>query len=46
MKELTVRDLRHALIGVPDDILVRLDSDSGVDQGLGEIIIESARRVT
>lgn len=46
MKEITVRDLRHALIGVPDDIPVRLDSDSGVDQGLGEIIIESARRVT
>ena len=45
MKELTARDLRHALIGVPDDIPVRLDSDSGVDQGLGEIIIESARRV-
>lgn len=46
MKELTVRDLRQALKGVPDDILVRLDSDSGVDQGLGKIIIESARRVT
>ena len=42
MKELTVRDLRQALKGVPDDIPVRLDSDSGVDQGLGEIIIESA----
>ena len=46
MKELTVRDLRQALKGVPDDIPVRLDSDSGVDQGLGEIIVESARRVT
>lgn len=46
MKELTVRDLRQALKGVPDDIPVRLDSDSGVDQGLGEIIAESARRVT
>lgn len=46
MKEITVRDLRRALIGVPDDIPVRLNSDSGVDQGLGEIIIESARRVT
>ena len=46
MKEITVRDLRSALIGVPDDIPVRLDSDSGVDQGLGEITIESARRVT
>ena len=46
MKELTVRDLRQALKGVPDDLPVRLDSDSGVDQGLGEIIVESARRVT
>ena len=46
MKEITVRDLRQALIGVPDDIPVRLDSDSGVDQGIGVIIVESARRVT
>ena len=45
MKELTVRDLRHALIGVPDDIPVRLSSDTGVDQGEGDIIIEEARRV-
>lgn len=45
MKELMVRDLRQALIGVPDDIPVRLDSDSGVDQGLGEITVECARRV-
>ena len=46
MKELTVRDLRRAMEGVPDDIPVRLESDSGVDQGLGEIIVESAQRVT
>lgn len=45
MKELTVRDLRHALIGVPDDIPVRLSSDTGVDQGEGDIIIEKASRV-
>lgn len=32
VKEITVRDLRYALIGVPDDIPVWLDSDSGVDQ--------------
>ena len=32
MEEITVRDLRYALIGVPDDIPVRLDSDSGVDR--------------
>lgn len=45
MQELTVRDLRHALVGVPDDLPVRLSSDTGVDQGLGDIIIEMARRV-
>lgn len=43
MQELTVRDLRHALVGVPDDIPVRLGSDSGVGQGMGEIVIEEAR---
>ena len=42
MKELTVKELRKALEGVPDDLPVRLSSDSGVDQGLGEIIIEEA----
>ena len=46
MRELTVKELRDALEGVPDDLPVRLESDSGVDQGLGEIIVESARRVT
>lgn len=45
MQELTVRDLRHALVGVPDDLPVRLSSDTGVDQGLGDIIVEEARRV-
>ena len=45
MRELTVKDLRHALVGVPDDLPVRLSSDTGVDQGLGEITIEKARRV-
>lgn len=45
MKELTVRDLRHALAGVPDDLPVRLGSDTGVDQGDGNIIIEEAGRV-
>lgn len=44
MQELTVRDLRHALVGVPDDLPVRLSSDTGVDQGMGDIIIELARR--
>lgn len=29
-------------MGVPDDLPVRLGSDSGVDQGYGDIIIEKA----
>ena len=45
MQELTVRDLRHALVGVPDDLPVRLSSDTGVDQGDGDIIVEESRRV-
>ena len=45
MQELTVKDLRIALIGVPDDLPVRLSSDTGVDQGIGEITVEKARRV-
>lgn len=44
-KALTVGELRKALEGIPDDLEVRLSSDTGVDQGMGEIIIESARRV-
>lgn len=39
---LTVKELREALEGVPDDLPVRLSSDSGVDQGYGDIIIEKA----
>ena len=42
MKELTVKELREALEGVPDDLPVRLSSDTGVDQGYGDIIIEKA----
>jgi hypothetical protein len=44
-KELTVGELKKALEGVPDDIPVKLSSDTGVDQGEGAIIVESARRV-
>lgn len=44
-KALTVGELRKALEGVPDNLEVQLSSDTGVDQGEGEIIIESARRV-
>lgn len=44
-KALTVGELRKALEGVPDNLEVQLSSDTGVDQGEGEIIIESAKRV-
>lgn len=46
MKKLTVGELRKALDGVPDDLEVELLSDSGVDQGDGIVIIESAIRIT
>ena len=45
-KVLTVGKLKEALKDVPDDLEVRLSSDSGVDQGIGEIIIEDAYRVS
>lgn len=32
MRELTVKELREALVGVPGDLPVRLSSDTGVDQ--------------
>lgn len=44
-KALTVGELRKALEGVPDDLKVQLSSDTGVDQGEGEIVIGSVRRV-
>lgn len=45
VKLLTVRELKKALEGVPDELEVRLSSDTGVDQGEGLVIVESARRV-
>lgn len=39
-KELTVGELRKSLKGVSDDYPVRLTSDTGVDQGEGEVVIE------
>lgn len=41
---LTVGRLREALKDVPDNLEVKLSSDTGVDQGEGEIIIEDAYR--
>lgn len=39
---LTVGELRKALDGVPDNLEVRLSSDTGVDQGEDRIIVEKA----
>lgn len=44
-KVLTVGELRKALADVPDELEVQLSSDTGVDQGEGEIVVEMARRV-
>lgn len=41
---LTVGQLRKALEGVPDELEVKLSSDSGVDQGMGTIVVEDAYR--
>ena len=43
--ELNAGSLRKALDGVPDDVPVRLSSDTGVDQGEGTIIVENASYV-
>ena len=45
-RNITVGELRKALKNVPDDTEVILVSDTGVDQGEGEIIIESAEYVS
>lgn len=41
---LTVGELRRALEGVPDELEVKLSSDTGVDQGTGRIVVEDAYR--
>lgn len=43
--ELTVKELRKALEGVPDDAIVMIGSDTGVDQGLGKVVVEGAYMV-
>ena len=45
-KSLTVGELRKALEGVPDNLIVELSSDTGVDQGSGAIVVEQAYRST
>ena len=41
-KRLTVGDLKKKLQDVPDWVPVELVSDTGVDQGLGDIVVEDA----
>lgn len=46
MKELTVGELRKALEDVNDNLIVRISSDTGVDQRDGfECIVENAYEV-
>lgn len=47
MRLLTVGELKKSLEGVPDNLEVKLSSDTGVDQSDfgGDIIIEDAYRV-
>ena len=45
IKKLTVGELRKALENVPDDLEVELSSDTGVDDGPSEVIVNDARRV-
>ena len=43
MKILTVGELKETLKDAPNDTIVRLTSDTGVDQGqFGDIVVESA----
>lgn len=43
MRNITVGELRKAIEEVDDSVELRLDSDTGVDQGMGRIVIESAK---
>ena len=45
MKALTVGELKSVIKDIPDDVEVRLSSDTGVDQGECRIVIESADHV-
>lgn len=45
MEKITVGKLKKALENVPDDLEVELSSDTGVDDGPSEVIVNDARRV-
>ena len=42
VEELTVGKLKDIIKDIPDDATVELKSDTGVDQGIGKIVIEDA----
>ena len=44
VKSLTVGKLKSVIADLPDELEVKLSSDSGVDQGMGRIIVEDAYR--
>lgn len=44
-KKLTVGQLKKALEDVPNELEVELSSDTGVDQGESEVIINHAKRI-
>ena len=45
-QNLTVGKLKSIIADLPDDLELKLSSDTGVDQGEGDIIIEDVYRVT
>lgn len=44
IQSLTVGKLKSIIADLPDDLEVKLSSDTGVDQGMGTIIVEDAYR--
>lgn len=44
VKSLTVGKLKSVIADLPDDLEVKLSSDTGVDQGIGTIVVENAYR--
>lgn len=44
VKSLTVGKLKNIIADLPDELEVKLSSDTGVDQGEGKIIVEDAYR--
>lgn len=45
VKRLKVGELKKIIEDVPDELEIKISSDTGVDQGEGEIVVESASRI-